>query len=149
MLETKNFLDLSQEEHDEVFLARSDKINAKYLSKRTPSRSSYNLFLKYLEFNKALSYFKVLKNGDFLGVVALYKQSQNTAFITIYKNPSLKNVGSLLFSALLELAQNEGIKILLAKVIKENKSSIRLLLKNGFCFVKTLKSGEVFMQKYI
>lgn len=149
MLEIKNFLELSSGELSEVFLARSDEINAKYLSKRPPCQNTFNLFLKYLEFNQTLSYFKVLENSKFIGVVALQKIGKNKALITIYKNPSLKNVGFLLFGVLLDLAQIKGIKVLLAKVMKANLKSIKFLQKQGFCFVKNLENNELLLEKYI
>lgn len=132
-----DFTQMSEEDSQSVLDFRNHQEVSKWMYSDNISPSSHLNFISNLKNNPSSQYWLMKKNSKLLGVASLTRinLTHKHAYIGIYKNPSLHNVGRDILQCLEEIAFKEfALHTLHLEVLQSNQKAIVFYEKYGYTY---------------
>lgn len=132
-----DFTLMQEEDLQSVLTFRNHPEVAKWMYSDNISKPSHLHFIANLKNNPSSYYWLMKKNSTLLGVGSLTRinPTHKHAYIGIYKNPSMSNVGAEILSCLEEIAFKEfALHTLHLEVLQSNQKAIGFYEKYGYAY---------------
>lgn len=141
-----NFSNLSEDESLMVLSWRNSELVRKYMfNKNIITQSEHKLFINKLSNDTKNVYYLIKdnRNNIYIGVIYLNNMNKN-AYLGIYKNPEIKNLGNILIKLLFDISWNYfNLDVLKLEVIEDNKKAIDFYIKFGFEIKNIYESNKL------